>query len=800
MVDVYNPTTRGIININLTANQPYVVVNVYKAISDRMVFYTQNIISCLLALYITKDKDIIERYRIIGLDLKPDVRTEREIRTSRIQQIRSLASDLFVSDYARLCQSIAQPLLITPGEVDYWREKGRQIMYFPPDSKKWIIVCPTDERPYPGVKLNRILSNARLYPYIPCCYRTDQMDPRANSRYNEYYLGRQKQHQRRGLDNKIVTNKILQVGRIGDLPMDIVRLFRYIGATTYDNDQVVRYGVVHSPNSFIHAVATVMAEGYNTLKDEDKERYVIDLRQRIITYVNPAVAKQQMYEYSEEEILRYLSSPMEYFDSDITFRVLEEIFNVNIVVFFRSDLEVGRYKYFPIRSYRQRPTLAIYKHWGAETDNLAFPHYELIVIYHQSKVIDFILSPEAAKRLYDVINDSHRVMQWSPGGNKVYNSPTIVDRYRPFIIAQYIDNVGKARAFVVKQDDKYVTIIVQPSAPENVTTIKKEDLPLTSLDDIRSLFGPPTSYDVSEQTVLGVWYTLDDTDVYVPVVPVEGDFLPHGPPNPIYAPTALNSHVERLVRLNETVNIMLRLVLWLYNLWTKARPSSTVDDFIEQTFVLEEGDVSDEVYNFSSLSTSLPDVGSFDEAIVYLSSTGLIQQGRIYMYSLRLLEGIRFFLMTTLKNYSDPKVDRIRPALDKYKAKSNELVFLSRREIEDWLHLIERNPYKVYTALSTDLSSETEPYSFLDNNKLYIVQNVEPTIDREVMFKRAAYIGHIWSQTRHNVGYHNREEYECKFNVYVISPASRLQLIKQEGDVDILDYGNGMIAALLTAG
>lgn len=62
-------------------------------------------------------------------------------------------------------------------------------MPFPAKNPKYYFVCPEDENPYPGVKINKDLPNKDIYPYIPSCGKRDQMTPGIKSKYQRYIQG-----------------------------------------------------------------------------------------------------------------------------------------------------------------------------------------------------------------------------------------------------------------------------------------------------------------------------------------------------------------------------------------------------------------------------------------------------------------------------------------------------------------------------------------------------------------------------------------------------------------------------------
>jgi hypothetical protein len=101
---------------------------------------------------------------------------------SRINILKEYAPDLFVTNYARICQTPVQPVLLKEEDIPAWEaqtftnRKGevehRKVLRFPLENPKYIFGASTDTYPYVGLKKNTILSNRDQYPFVPCCFRS----------------------------------------------------------------------------------------------------------------------------------------------------------------------------------------------------------------------------------------------------------------------------------------------------------------------------------------------------------------------------------------------------------------------------------------------------------------------------------------------------------------------------------------------------------------------------------------------------------------------------------------------------
>ena len=97
------------------------------------------------------------------------------------------------------------------------------------------------------------------------------------------------------------------------------------------------------------------------------ETYMSSVRKSIAETIYPACLKQELFDYTDDEISNMLQSPLLHFDSKIFFRAIEEYFKINLFVFEPSGetetvFEYPQYAVFPIRRFDpDRPVILIYK-------------------------------------------------------------------------------------------------------------------------------------------------------------------------------------------------------------------------------------------------------------------------------------------------------------------------------------------------------------------------------------------------------------------------------------------------------
>jgi len=788
--------------------------------------------------------------------------------TESLAELQALAPQLFVSGYARKVQPKYQVSAIPESQVIqgedglyYWKDayfiKGgvrypRQVLKFPPyydnqpdvkPPETWYFVCLNDEAPYPGVTENKIepskkgIDNRQLFPYIPKCFAKDQMNPTANTHYNQYYRGipRRKAggaQSERGL----ITDKVLEPNETGIPPKTISDLLK-----TYTEQSGIfyRFGVPRSKNSFIHCVLTALdIKEYFDLPPENREDFVLKIRQHILATIHPELLRQELYDFRREDIIRNLADPNIFFDPKLYYRALEEIFDVNIFVFVPpssveksvEQLEMPRAKLFSARPYREeRDTILIYKHTGAFSEPLPYPQCELLIEELPDRSIFKRFGPQMTEIVYEALQKMNPVYSWTlhrdvvsdPEGNLV-ETDFVVPRLNLFSAvdyfgltqrsakAQFIDEYGKLRALLVPTPSGDIPIIVHPSQPENLPILDRIDpVPISY---VLALF--PNQEPVARSTnekgqTTGLWYSVLDIPfgIYVPVIPTsEYGELNLGPPNPIM--TSGTPAVARLRRLRRTLSLILQLLEWIYVL---AQPI-TPQEFARQYFTL--GPPTDDTatyYDFRSISHKLPKVSTAREAISALESQvpTLFQKGKIVLYSKKFASKLEQHLLSFDRLYRPLPIPPSKPGENDWPRRTHldglfedesdflsdphVLLFIGERNFQNWIQSLSR-AIQLHIRTKLDLADGLleEPYLYISpDKKIYLIQNVY-----RGEFLRAMEVASQWTLNRINPG-SNAPPFRGDLLVHVVYGIS-----KAETPIVIEDqsYGNPEYLQILTYG
>lgn len=264
-----------------------------------------------------------------------------------------------------------EPLTDRNALEDKYRNK--QILQFPKDEDSYFI-CIHPDYPYPGVLVNE----KSEIGFQPCCYKTNKQGSKA---YRAYYEGDVRQNVETSYiitKDKIITRETL--GEFSPVTRQYTNLLYkcFQNATKNTNERILRYGIEHTPNSFLECVLTAL--GMDTSNIQDTRKSLLD-------DINPSLLRQEMYAFTEDEIREYIMNTDEFLNPLYTIRLLEYRYKCNILIFRRDEMYPEGTLSLPYhsRGYMQwkrdttLPTIMVYMHSGAPSDNLEYPHCELLI-------------------------------------------------------------------------------------------------------------------------------------------------------------------------------------------------------------------------------------------------------------------------------------------------------------------------------------------------------------------------------------------------------------------------------------
>ncbi len=756
----------------------YITVNVSKAANRFVLFQFMNVYARLLNIY-NQTKDEYEKiYDTLIPDLK-DPKTQEDLtlimkpketqkeKTSNVN-LATIAPEIFTSSYSRDCQFKKQPIIISEEQVAEWKNKKikyKNKMIERPVEKlgDYYFVCPGDEWPFVGFKKNK--DEDRKFPKYPCCYTNPMKEARERETGTTY---RSK--------NPIKTNKVMAEQGLAFLPTAVEEMLR--GAFERPVN-FFRMGSLVSPNSFLACVLLALQDK-QYLKIESlelKEKYLQKVKKAISETANFLVTSSELFDLAEKDRIDLFLKDDEFLNPSLFYRVIEEIFGLNIFVFSSSlpkpnvepvyNLEISRFSSVPMHSFRKGyPTLVIYKHWGSETDHLEYPQCELVVAGLEeldatlftdnlAKYLlkGYFISTELFGKIF-LSNDTYFENYSSSVIYQLLNNDFVGNFLQPNspikAISQFIDEKGKLAGLQLETNKGKMTIGLPPLCPQDLPLAKK--IQKSNLSDVLKVFNDqPTGFSYEENQAVAVWFRLLSLEygIQVPIDPIdrkeiETKFkLPEVPENRFQLQKQ-KSQIERLFKLQKDVNIIIQLVRWLFlvSLEKREEINLSVDqklelanEFIEEMIrILPRRNNSDSanVYDFANLPRKLPSIKNTlpvimreisERAPTFIQEQQILISGKVFYQ--RIKESLEHFVRLNLPISIPGYLDEYYQSVYDYPKIPKNIVFLSKLDFKRWLKQVKENPsssYPVFFALKGKLSEFDSPY-------LYSVELEKPTIE-----------------------------------------------------------------------
>lgn len=791
----------------------------------------------------------------------------QKISSKNIKDLSIIAPDLFVHNYARRCQGSLQPKIISDDEVEKWKKKripmrggkggymDRQVMVFPdPNDKthdvRWNFVCPTDENPYPGLKVNNDLSNKDKYPYIICCYKTDNMTPsdktNKHKKYQDYISNiiPEKSTGHIKTERKINTKKILGPDRTGVLPKNLEETLSFYKK---GKKEMVRMGTPRSKHSLIHCVCIATGDPlYKKLTtNEEKEDYVTGIRKQITKNVSMEVMKQECFDKNVDEIRALIADETIFFDPSLFYRSLEEMYDINMYTFAYSDDEginttdlgnivMPRHNIYHSRPKRSdRSTILIMRSLGADTDALLYPQCELIVDYNSdaNKMVG-IFGKKMTSICHKIIANVGKTIIWNANVPENTLEARLNVNYHvdyesiiPYkLIHQNIDNYGKLRSISFMVEKTPVTLFTLPSQPLSVKI--SPVVYKISYDLAKKLFGNPTAYTLSntlDASIQGVWFSVLDMPHahFVPILDKkynrEKDSLPIIKQKYVVENETNDiSYIDALGTMRRIIDINIQLVQWCYAVAKRNNNKITPEEFMSKyTVISKTYDANSKkslyFYNLNELTRHLPNVNTTEEAIkkMEIYHTNLFQKGKIVFYDKLYKEKMYNMLVDYDIIYNTHTVeektviDRFYVTEKDFKSQDHVLLFLSSKNMQDWLlsetnRIMFKKVLHINDRIHANSSESLDPYFYkTETENYFLVQNVLNTTQGKNL---ALNISYVWSEVHVNMADSMNEEValdvsNMPYVVYALNNSMKLMVVEDNTNgsdsfLEIMYYGS----------
>ena len=767
------------------------------------IFY--NIFRKLISRYNEQSEDVAKFYKKYGIEL---LRESQKSSGKKIKKwLKDVDHDIFGPDskYTRQCEKKREPRIVNDEEAELLKSKGIDVMKYPRDGAVGIqrnYVCDQKDDKgnvvykYPGVTDNNkgTAEHIKKYPMLPCCFINPQ---RNNSKWNAYFGEKEQEggKQRTVASRVIQGTKILQIGQVGELPVDIKTLLE-----TYANDSVYRKGIVSiTKNNFLETVMSVMDIEYQELKSvgtDELELKAYCIAKRIeFGKENLELIAQENYEYTIEEIKENIENLETYFDPRRYYKLLENYYKCNIMIFSHDDVDgtlslPNHTMNYNVWDFKYPETIMIYEHMGSEeSDPVEYPQCEIIMVNIENEMIKIMKDTELYNQLNKLFNEMnksyylsienkpHHITAWiAPyiGINQKYIKKS--EQKSVEIESQYIDNSGKTRILNILYNDEKISVMVSPipnlsvrykniDESQNTGTIKN------ILEFIRYI-GAAISHKVcvkqEDDYICKEIHASDGYSQYI--FPLNTNVNDNDIVNKICKATNIPNVMQEFNNTTEKSKIqefnrLRNIALWIeqYNYWLFSRyckkqkiPIETIDesngnifdDYVRNNFeIIEKHDyvVPDQVFSTNStmlrseklIISSLNDKNNNDliRRLVYLLKMQ-IQTQPSYINGQKNYNSVNFF--------HENKIMKQRyKNIDDFNKVPNEIIFNSVNMIYKWI-----NQQSQQLIIS---------YELIPNHKTpYLLQNKSITGNNIVLCNctdtliKAYNIGKIWLTDHYN--------------------------------------------------
>jgi len=799
---------------------------------------------------------IYKDYALIFPDINQQL-ASYEVRVTKVPVRRKMLKDfdpnMYIPGYQGICLKAFSPTLLeTQQEQDEAKAKGQDVMIYPlhGEGVPRVYVCNHKVNKYVGLKANT-LKNQFDYPYFPCCFPKDQKDNPGRPRYQ--YENQNDEDNEEPSDEKRMhrpkifsSNRFMKRNYYGQLPILIDKFLRVVDQRAFimgdEYLPYVRQGTLKDINSVIDALIKAMMSYYadinivssTTSKDEirqqeddqleykrlitgkfpilekifddnsyefletaDKIIYLGQIRKQFITLLPANTTVQSTFNLELKTIRDQLINNTSYLDVKLFWRLLEEVFHVNIILFQRSEenpqgmfgspLFLQEYLQYQRRkeSSKWRFTVFLFETIGGKRDRLEYPQVELIQRF----------DPPPTPTIWSYFDDDKdrkllKRLQSCFGKIYSYDGHSNLPIPNIFVskpIAQCADFYGKIRLI---QFTNGICIMTEPLPPMDrsdldVNIDSKCALVPVQLDKALEFLNLEGVKDVRKVLIGGFVVGLQckkDTDpsmsriqrfvsFYIPVIPIKDTLQIESAP--VSAPSFITqeSLLDQFNRMARLARYLIEYILWTFSKWHKDNRGDVYDQTYVAKFTQEKFQISaNHIYPphiLRRLDGNLK--GVLNGGKILVPSTD-VRNRLIFALQIKLIQNLK----EVLSYYSRTYIQRYYQDVTDFDMQESNIILFGQEMVLSWINskiphyvlhdrirfpecsnielAVEEGEEKKETKQLCDLIIEkgliVDPYFIkLENldDHIYIVQQASN-------LSNALYICDTWYNMGYNVG------------------------------------------------
>ena len=786
IMNIYDQNMKGKKEIEFPKNSKYIRIKVKNSYSLDIILKFQVIMSKIFALYKTKFTELYTIYRTYIPDFSLETTIIEIVKeTSKVEKskkLRDIVPDLFINNYQRYnCPNINELDIIPDEDVEqYKNDTSREVMKYPREdtiinfpnsnSKQRNYICNSDINIYPGVSKNS-LSNKDIYPFVPCCYISNQKTKK-KSKYREYFEGevsKQSVKTNINISNKFVTNSF------ATLPENIYKTFELF-ETESAFYEFLRLGVKDDKNSFLRCILSCLDvdetnEFYSDMIKAKNGEDLNDIRQSLSSFAE--ACRQEQYNYTDNEIREKILDINFNFDPLLFVRIVEIKYNCNVFIFSRNDENISsslgelilpNHKHSYIKEYNSNPSFFIFYHYGSESDMAEYPRCEIILKIKRNNGVDTLNLHERSSKYISIFdkNDpiSIGIQNMFNELNMSYNINNKLGKYYiPNLIytMQKIDSYGKTRVLTVKHNNENINLITRPIQPLNIPENKQKNISKTILP-LALHFIRTNNFTIISQTVIN--NVVKEINIFIEnftecLIQIKNTST-NKPLRSIIVQSYINfpdmyekSILLEYNMLKKIAGYMVEYVLWMFSNYIHKR-NLIISNLVISTFI----DTYIEIDTTFQYKDDVPKIFSIEK------NNGILRDGKIIANTQLIKDRLKYNLHFNTVRYNQNVIDYyLKIVIDKYYINVTDfdqhkyqVIIEGKDSLVLWNNSSEvKIKYVIYTSIPIkDFSTYFFKNKNINNGMMYLAQPSNSLLE-------AINISKTWNESGYNIGINSKE-------------------------------------------
>lgn len=684
----------------------FVRCRISKARNRLVIKHIIDTICNVMPIYDIESNSIKKEYLKYIPDFEPNSPEEIVFKEDKtFDVLRSNVPDLFVKGYTRQCFN--SPTIADEKDLSDKDKKNKSLfMKYPKDREdaKWYTCSDETDYKYIGLKKPKQLKDldTAKYPYIPCCYKENQIE-KSGTKYYKYVKNITDEQDKKQQDT-IKTNKFVGFNHFGLLPANLSNFFTILDA---DEQDFFRKGVSSVYHTFLECVYEAMDDTFQTSSKENREIML----SRKIKEINRdksllSIGRQEMYDSDEIKI-----ESEKYMQPGEWLSVLSYHFNCFIYVYRNvngnAELLIPRNKNGHYELFRNMtttsPVILIYEHKGGEFDISPVPRCELITRRQQDRTKYIHYFSKDSKHYTNIIRQIYSALKrvkYTYGFITKQDSSYKINGIETEILKQAVDSYGKTRLLRLKYKKNIVDIYTSPIQPLKAPIENYWNPVVSNNSVINELMSDSKERKVTDK-IHAMEGVIGNVECIIPSSPSLTKNLKQ-----LYLPIIVSnkSIYDQFIDHRKKSKYMIEHVIHAYSKWIEENQTKNVSEFFSQNVRLLSSDNIDYSLFFNgSKKVSIPKT-SENNVLYALKLTE--QRDRIGLMNFK-------DKLTVDNAYRDP---------EEFKKHSNEIIITND---EIWNEYIKQGESvnKYYVSLSKAVKDFAEEQTKSDNTKEYITSD-----------------------------------------------------------------------------